>query len=173
MNQKKRFSFPSCAQMIDIPMSLQERVRFEVDNNSSLSTIKIPLVVGEDFNERFIDIFTMDYYNIEYSYVGNDRFRYIADGGFNKNIVYATINPSRSLMLKSAANVERNILKVSMKAIFVNPGEAFEFTINKPIGVAFEETEYPIDERMVPLIIELILKEDLIPTASISNKKAK
>ena len=98
----------------------------------------------------------------EITYVSRERMKYVGYNKWLRNIIYATLGPEGKLYLKSANPQSLYLEEVSFSGIFEDPEEAAK--------QACEETEsnnncdildndYPLEEALIPLAIELIVKE--------------
>lgn len=170
MNQNKPFDYYRCGQLIEVNVALQERIPFEVGSTRITSLEQIPDIIGVDYLNRYIKVTSRDYDNINFNYICSDRFRYVGENRYMQDQVYATVDVDNKLKLKSGANIEKNIRKMHMFAIFSEPEEAYKLLWNKKSSLDFEDTEYPLDDRLEMLAIELIIKEDLLPTITIAKK---
>lgn len=121
------------------------------------STEKIPdtLPVG---NPR---ITTKDFMVGEITFVSKERIRYVGHNKFLKNIVYATLGPDGKLYLKSSNPQMLYLESVIFSGIFENPAEAAELSCEgKQEGSCdILDSSFPLEEALVPLMIELIVKE--------------
>ncbi len=95
----------------------------------------------------------------EIAYVSRDRIRHV---GYNKNLskmVYATIATDNHLYLKSNnpafVNIKNNDIPVILTAIFENADKAIELGDREDIL----DKEFPIEESLVPQLIEMVIKE--------------
>lgn len=122
------------------------------------STDKLPdtLPVG---NPR---ISTRDFLVGEITYVSRERMKYVGHNKFLKNIIYATLGPDGKLYLKSANPQAYYLQSVIFSGIFENPEEAAKLECdqsNESNGCDILDSSYPLEDALVPLAIEFIVKE--------------
>lgn len=122
------------------------------------SKIKIPYLIkiGNPM------LYPIDYYQGDITYVSRERMRYVGHNKYLQNIIYASLGPDGYLYFKSSNPQYLYLEKVKMLGIFEDPKEAINLQCSGE-----EETKscdildytFPIEEALVPPIVELILKE--------------
>lgn len=120
------------------------------------STVKIPstMKIG---NTR---VFPYDYFQGEITYVSRDRMRYVGHNKYMQNIIYCTKNHDDYLYFKSSNPQFLYLEKVKMSAIFEDIKEASELECNETSPICeLLDREFPIEDSLVPLIVELVIKE--------------
>ena len=121
------------------------------------STEKLPdmLPVG---NPR---ISTRDFLAGEITFVSRERMKYVGHNKWLQKIIYATLGPDGKLYLKSANPQAYYLNGVSFSGIFEDPEEASkqacESTGDNNCDIL--DSSYPLEEALIPLAIELIVKE--------------
>lgn len=122
------------------------------------SKVKIPYLIkiGNPM------LYPIDYYQGDITYISRERMRYVGHNKYLQNIIYASIGPDGYLYFKSSNPQYLYLEKVKMQGIFEDPKDAINLQCSNT-----EESKlcdildynFPIEEALVPPIIELILKE--------------
>ena len=122
------------------------------------SKIKIPYLIkiGNPM------LYPIDYYQGDITYISRERMRYVGHNKYLQNIIYASLGPDGYLYFKSSNPQYLYLEKVKMLGIFEDPKEAINLQCSGE-----EETKscdildytFPIEEALVPPIVELVLKE--------------
>ena len=107
-------------------------------------------------------VYPLDYYQGEITYVSRDRMRYVGYNKFLQNIIYCSIGPDNYLYFKSFNPQYLYLEKVKFTGIFQDSMQASDLqcpddngeTVCNPIDRIF-----PIEDALVPPLIELVVKE--------------
>lgn len=107
-------------------------------------------------------VYPTDYYQGNITYISRDRMRYVGNNKYLQNIIYTSLGPDNYLYFKSSNPQFLYLEKVRMAGIFENPKQASNLqcpdaegnTICDPFDITF-----PLEEALVPQLIELIVKE--------------
>lgn len=126
------------------------------------TTTKIPKIL-EGTQPR---IYPRDYYQgINIAYIPRDRMRYVGTNKYLQNIIYSSLGPDLHLYMKSN-NPQFFYLegenKIRISAIFEDFDEAAEYLCDKngeDASCDVLDAEFPIREYLVPMMIELVVKE--------------
>lgn len=105
---------------------------------------------------------TSDYYDGEITYVSRDRMKYVGHNKYMQNIIYASIGPDNYLYLTSANTQYTHLEEVQFTGIFEDPKSAAEYSCqNSTEGKSCNiyDSTFPIEDALVPVIIELVVKE--------------
>ena len=122
------------------------------------STKKIP----ETMNIGQSRVHSDDYFNGEITYVSRDRLRYVGHNKYLKNIIYASIGPDNYLYFKSFNPQYLYLEKARMTGIFEDPQAASELQCPNENGDTvcdILDREFPIEDALIPPMIELVVKE--------------
>ena len=103
-----------------------------------------------------------DYFSGEFTLVSRDRMRYIGYNKFLQNIIYCSIGPDNYLYFKSSNPQYLYLEKVKFTGIFQDSMQASDLqcpddngeTVCNPVDRTF-----PIEDALVPPLIELVVKE--------------
>ena len=107
-------------------------------------------------------VYPVDYYQGEITYVSRDRMRYVGYNKFLQNIIYCSIGPDNYLYFKSFNPQYLYLEKVKFTGIFQDSMQASDLqcpddngeTVCNPVDRTF-----PIEDALVPPLIELVVKE--------------
>lgn len=107
-------------------------------------------------------ISSLDYFQGNFAYTNNERFKYVGNNKYLKNQIYGTIAPDNHLYLKSSNPQMYYLEKIKVTGIFEDSSKAAELQCpdasgEKPCDVM--DMEFPIEEALIPPMIELIVKE--------------
>lgn len=128
------------------------------DANYMKSVQKIPnmLQVGAS------KISSMDFFQGNFSYVSNERFKYAGSNKYLQNQIYGTIAPDHHLYLKSSNNQIFYLDKVRVTGIFEDVSQLTDLQCPDEQGETtcdILDTKFPLEEGLIPNLIELIVKE--------------
>ena len=121
------------------------------------TTQKIPKIL-EGTQPR---IYPIDYYQgINISFVPRDRMRYIGSNKWLRNIIYSSIGPDYHLYLNSSNPQFLYLKKLRMSAVFEDIDEVADLLCDND-GESCDalDAEFPIRQYLVPMLIELVVKE--------------
>ena len=143
-----------CLDLIEVPAISGE----PCEGNSYLrSRNKVPttMMIG---NPR---VYPMDFYQGEITYVSRDRMRYVGYNKFLRNIIYCSKAPDGYLYFKSWNPQFLYLERIRFSAIFEDAKEASELACPEENGTIcrLEDKEFPLEDSLVPSLIELVVKE--------------
>lgn len=107
-------------------------------------------------------VYPIDYYQGEITYVSRDRMRYVGYNKFLQNIIYCSIGPDNYLYFKSSNPQFLYLEKVRFTGIFQDALKASELQCPDSDGETVcdpMDRVFPIEDSLVPPLIELIVKE--------------
>lgn len=105
-------------------------------------------------------VYPEDYYQGNIAYVSRERMKYVGHNKWLSNIIYASIGPDNYLYFKSSNPQYLYLEKVRLTGIFEDPEKAAEFECNKDSSMCDPlDTKMPIEEALIPQLIELVVKE--------------
>ena len=105
-------------------------------------------------------VFTEDYYQGEITYVSRERMRYVGNNKWLKNIVYCSIGPDEHLYFKTSNPQFYYLNKAKLTGVFEDPEKASELECSsEDIPCDIKEREFPLEEALIPQIIQLVVKE--------------
>lgn len=105
---------------------------------------------------------TMDYFAGHLTYVNRERFKYVGYNKYLQNVMYCTIAPDQHLYIKSNNSQFRYLEKIKLTGVFEDSSKAAELSCEKkeedgPCDTL--EQNFPLEEALIPPLIELIVKE--------------
>ena len=111
-----------------------------------------------------MNVYPLDYYqNINISYVSRDRMRYVGSNKYLKNVIYTSLGPDMHLYVTSNNPQFKYLKKLRMSAVFDDFEAAAELSCdnneNGSESCDVLDMEFPIRDYLVPLLIELVVKE--------------
>lgn len=107
-------------------------------------------------------VYPVDYYQGEITYVSRERMRYVGYNKYLKNIIYASIGPDNYLYFKSFNPQYLYLEKARMTGIFEDSQAASELQCPDENGDTVCDVldkTLPIEDALIPPIIELVVKE--------------
>jgi hypothetical protein len=115
---------------------------------------KIPFIIPVGIT----NVYPIDYYQGNITYVTRDRMKYIGHNKYLKNIIYSSIGPDNYLYLKSSNPQYLYLEKIRLTAIFENPKDAILLSCggNK---CNIYENEFPLEEALISTLIGLVVKD--------------
>ncbi len=143
-----------CLDLIEVPAISGE----PCEGGSYLrSSIRIPHMLNIG-NTR---VYPIDYYQGEISFITRDRMRYVGYNRFLPNIIYCSIGPDRYLYFKSFNPQYLYLEKVRLTGIFEDSNNISSLLCNKEDADSCDILDqiFPIEEGLVPPLIELVVKE--------------
>lgn len=141
-----------CLELMEVPS-----MAGECDCDAYLKSInKIPFMmkIGAP------SVYPMDYYKGDITLVSRDRMRYVGHNKYLQNIIYTSIGPDNYLYFKSSNPQFLYLQRVRMTGIFENPKSAIELQCSIDNTICdILDAEFPIEDALVPPLIELVVKE--------------
>ena len=127
----------------------------ELDFYYMRSTKKIPSLMSFGNTK----VFSENYFNHEIPYVTKDRMRYIGYNRFIPMSVFASIGSNEHLYLKSSTADVTSITSLKMYAVFQDAISASELLCPNIKACDILDREFPLEESLLPPLIELVVKE--------------
>lgn len=125
------------------------------DYMKSLQEIPNMMQVGKQ------KISSLDYFQGNFAYTNNERFKYVGSNKYLKNQIYGTIAPDNHLYLKSSNPQMYYMEKVKVTGIFEDSSKAAELQCSENENTTCDvlDATFPLEESLIPPMIELIVKE--------------
>lgn len=125
-----------------------------VDYLRSIQEIPNMMSVGKQ------KISSTDYFQGNFSYTNNERFKYVGNNKYLKNQIYGTIAPDSHLYIKSNNPQVYYLEKVKVTGIFEDASKAAELECDGGTNACdVMDKDFPLEESLIPPVIELIVKE--------------
>ena len=105
-------------------------------------------------------IYPVDYYQGEITFVSRERMRYVGHNKWLQNIIYASLGPDQHLYFKSSNPQYMYLKKVRMTGIFEDAESAAELQCDSEGEKTCDvlDTPFPLEEGLVTSLIELAVK---------------
>ena len=108
-------------------------------------------------------ISSVDYFQGNFAYTNNERFKYVGCNEFLKNQIYGTIAPDNHLYLKGNNPQMYYLKKIKVTGIFEDSLKAAELQCpdesTEESACDIMDKEFPLEEALIPVMVELIVKE--------------
>ena len=107
-------------------------------------------------------IYPINYYLGEITYVSRERMRYVGYNKYLQNIIYASLGPDNYLYLQSSNPQYLYLEKIRLTGIFENIESVSDLLCDDSgdsINCDIMDKTFPIEDALVPPIIELVVKE--------------
>ena len=105
-------------------------------------------------------IYPVDYYQGEITFVSRERMRYVGYNKWLQNIIYASLGPDSHLYFKSSNPQYLYLKKAKMTGIFEDTDKAAELECPSEEGEVCDimDKKFPLEEGLVASVIELTVK---------------
>lgn len=107
-------------------------------------------------------VYPINYYLGEITYVSRERMRYVGYNKYLQNIIYASLGPDNYLYLQSSNPQYLYLEKIRLTGIFENIESVLDLLCDDSgdsINCDIMDKTFPIEDALVPPIIELVVKE--------------
>lgn len=105
-------------------------------------------------------IYPVDYYQGEITFVSRERMRYVGHNKWLQNIIYASLGPDSHLYFKSSNPQYLYLKKAKMTGIFEDTDKAAELECPSEEEEVCDimDKKFPLEEGLVASVIELAVK---------------
>ena len=105
-------------------------------------------------------IYPVDYYQGEITFVSRERMRYVGHNKWLQNIIYASLGPDSHLYFKSSNPQYLYMEKAKMTGIFEDTNKAAELECSSEGEEVCDimDRKFPLEEGLVASVIELTVK---------------
>ncbi len=107
-------------------------------------------------------VYPTDYYQGEITFVSRERMRYVGYNKWTSDIIYCSLGPDRYLYFYSQNPQHLYLEQVKFTAIFEDAKLAAELSCDGDNGgdnCDIMDKQFPLEESLVPQLIQLIVKE--------------
>ena len=106
-------------------------------------------------------VYPVDYFQgSNITFISRDRMRYVGYNKFMQNIIYCTLGPDNYLYLQSNNPQFIYMENIRFTAVFEDSETASELECNEDGKICDTiDRTFPIEEALVPPLIELVVKE--------------
>lgn len=102
-------------------------------------------------------IYTEGFYNGEINYISRERMKYVGHNRWLPNIIYASMGPDNYIYFTSSNPQFLYLESVNITGIFENPEKVNNYNTENICD--FFDKEYPLEEGLIPQVLELVVKE--------------
>lgn len=122
-----------------------------------ISAQEIPYTMSIGNNK----VYPINYFTGNIEFISRERFKYIKGNKYVKNLIYATIGPDNHLYLKSSNKQFLALEKVKMTAVFEDVSKIKDLlcTGDDCTGGDILDQEFPMEDALVPELIEMVVRE--------------
>lgn len=142
-----------------------------------LDLVKVPAISGEPctgatylkstaqvpntLNIGNPNVYPMDFYQGTITYISRERMKYVGYNKYLQNIIYCSLGPDNYLYFNSPNPQFKYLEKVRFTGIFEDIEQAsnLECTTNGEEICDIMDREFPIEDALIPVIIEMVVKE--------------
>lgn len=107
-------------------------------------------------------ISSLDYFQGNFAYINNERFKYVGNNKYLKNQIYGTIAPDSHLYLKSNNPQIYYLEKVKVTGIFEDSSKVAELQCPDEEGNTVcdvMDMAFPLEESLIPNLLQMIIQE--------------
>ena len=143
-----------------ICVKLEKVPAYQDDNCGGNGYLKSEKKIPEMMTIGGQKISTMDYFQGNLTYVNKERFKYVGENKYLRNTIYGTIGPDSYLYMKSNNPQAYHLCRVKLTGIFEDSAKASELSCDgKDKQCDVMDRNFPLEEALVPPMLELIVKE--------------
>lgn len=114
-------------------------------------------------------IYTEGFYSGEISYISRERMKYVGYNRWIPNIIYASMGPDNYIYFTSSNPQFLHLESVKITGIFENPEKVNDCSLESTCD--FSNKDYPLEEGLIPQVLELVVKELAAPKYSPEDKQ--
>ena len=133
------------------------------DNPCGESMLRTEQTIPNLVNDCKVSLYPVNYFEGDHIiYTTMERMRYTTYNKWTKNLIYAAKGPDDYLYLKSSNPQYLYLEKLRMKAIFEDFESAAQYACNEDgeeLQCDILDMKFPIENALVPIVIELVVKE--------------
>ena len=133
------------------------------DNPCGESMLRTEQTIPNLVNDCKVSLYPVNYFEGDHIiYTTMERMRYTTYNKWTKNLIYAAKGPDDYLYLKSDNPQYIYLEKLRMKAIFEDFESAAQYACDEAgenLQCDILDMKFPIENALVPIVIELVVKE--------------
>ena len=133
------------------------------DNPCGESMLRTEQTIPNLVNDCKVSLYPVNYFEGDHIiYTTMERMRYTTYNKWTKNLIYAAKGPDDYLYLKSSNPQYLYLKKLRMKAIFEDFESAAQYACDdtgEELNCDILDMKFPIENALVPIVIELVVKE--------------
>lgn len=133
------------------------------DNPCGESMLRTEQTIPNLVNDCKVSLYPVNYFEGDHIiYTTMERMRYTTYNKWTKNLIYAAKGPDNYLYLKSSNPQYLYLEKLKMKAVFEDFESAAQYACDdagEELNCDILDMKFPIENALVPIVIELVVKE--------------
>ena len=133
------------------------------DNPCGESMLRTEQTIPNLVNDCKVSLYPVNYFEGDHIiYTTMERMRYTTYNKWTKNLIYAAKGPDDYLYIKSSNPQYLYLEKLRMKAIFEDFESAAQYACDEDgekLQCDILDMKFPIENALVPIVIELVVKE--------------
>lgn len=144
-----------------ICLDLEPHNAFDNDSCGNETYLRSKQEIPTTIPISYPKVSTMDYAKGNITYVNRERFKYVGNNKYLQNFIYSTIYPDSHLYIKSTNPQFQYLKQVKFSGVFEDSAKASELACDQNTEGKCDimDRDYPLEEALIPQVIELILKE--------------
>lgn len=148
----------------EIPLSNYQTICLDLEKDNSLSycgrdtLLKSAEVIPNLLTVGNVQVYPVDYYNSEITYVSKERMKYVGHNKWLQNIIYCSLAPNNYLYLKSSNPQFKYLKKIKMTGIFEDIEEVEKLKCENDTTCDILDSRFPLEEALIPQLIEVVVK---------------
>ena len=118
--------------------------------------------IPELINADTVKVNLQDQFNIMTAFVSKDRFKYVGNNKYLKNIIYSTLGSDNHIYFNGNNPQFLYLKKAKVTGIFEDASKAAELSCDSSDGNTkcdILDQDFPLEADLVPQMLELIIKE--------------
>ena len=120
--------------------------------------LEIPTAI-ELYNSTGITrIGPIDKLDMDYSFITYNRAKFVGNGKYNKDLIYAFLRNNRVYLVSKNDKV-KFIKYINIAGVFENPTEVIPFTNCGGTSCFSSDDEYPINSWMIPVLQDMVINK--------------
>lgn len=133
------------------------------ENPCGESMLRTEQTIPNLVNDDKVSLYPVNYFEEDHViYTSMERLRYTSYNKWTKNLIYAAKGPDDYIYLKSSNPQYLYLEKLRMKAVFEDFEDAAQYACDDSgdsITCDVLDMKFPLENALVPVVIELVVKE--------------
>lgn len=147
----------------------------EIDDECIPLQLRSTVPVPSTIIDTTLKVTTRDTLSSTLSYTSPERYQYVTDNPFTKNIIHATKNYDNYIYLKSANPQFKHLKYIKAIGVFDSPMSAYELDCNNTEQCDYMDKVFPLEAGLITILQESVISalriasgmtEDLLNNAS-------
>lgn len=131
------------------------------DNVCSDVVLKSIQKVPDMVNGTNINVFPINYFaNTNMCMVSKDRFKFVGNNKYMRNIIYTTLGEDNYIYCKSTNPQFQYLNKIKVSGIFDDAQKAGELSCdNSGASCDVMDTDFPLESSLIPTLVDAVVKQ--------------